>query len=324
MDIIIDTNIIIQENFLRSKKSAALLDYLKKTNSKIALPQIVKEEAISEYEKSATSQLEKAMKEIERLSKICFSSTISTDLNVEVSNESTAYIAYIQKLGKNELLYELPYEDCFLHEVVFRMINRKKPCNERGEECRDAILWLSIKNMLKKEKSAAFISNNSNEFASNDKKDLHPDLRAELAQEKLELKYYLNLDDFIKNHAEKIDYITKEWIEKELSKIIDFEDLIINHIADTGKLMNRVERKTNNECVSAYPIFITPELENFYVYEMANNDIFLNFVLYIVMEVEAELDRFGTKTLEIDTMVNLSAKVINKEIKDIEIDEFYF
>jgi len=32
-------------------------------------------------------------------------------------------------------LYEIPYEDSFLHEVVFRMINRKKPCNERGEEC---------------------------------------------------------------------------------------------------------------------------------------------------------------------------------------------
>ena len=74
------------------------------------------------------------------------------------------------------------------------------------------------KNLLQIEKSVAFISNNSNEFASSDKTDLHPDLKAELAQKNLELKYYLNLDDFIKNHAERVDYITKEWIENELSK----------------------------------------------------------------------------------------------------------
>lgn len=323
MDIVIDTNIIIQQNFLRSKKFAALIDYLKKTHSKIALPQIVKEESISEYEKVVTSHLDKASKEIEKLSGICFFSVINTDLGIEVSKESTAYIGYIQKLSKDGLLYEIPYNDNFLHEVVFRMINRKKPCSQKGEETRDAIIWLSIKNLLKKEKSVAFISNNSNEFASYDKKDLHPDLRAELAQENLELKYYLSLDDFIKNHAEMVDYITKEWIEKELSKIIDLEELITNHLADSAGLIHRVEWKTDNQCISAYPIYISTELEAFYVYEMTNGDIYLNLILDILMEVEAELEKVGTKTLEIEFLAELSARIVNKEIKDIEIDEFY-
>lgn len=52
--------------FFRSKKFAALIDYIKKTNSKIVLPQIVKEEVILGYEKSVTEHLDKAAKEIER------------------------------------------------------------------------------------------------------------------------------------------------------------------------------------------------------------------------------------------------------------------
>lgn len=321
MDIILDTNIIISENFLRTKKFAVLIDYLKKTHSRIVLPQIVKEESISQYEKMVSSKLIEATKKIEDFSKICFT-PVAIDFNIEVINEARNYIAYIQKLSKDGLLYEIPYDDKFLHEVVFRMINRKKPCSQKGEESRDAILWLSIKNLLKKEKSVAFVSNNSNEFASYDKKDLHPDLRAELAQEKLELKYYLTIDDFIKNHAEKVDYITKEWIEKELSKI-ELEMLITDHLELLDGLKDHVERKTDNECVNAYPTNIYTELYDFYVYEMTDGDIYLNLVLYVVMEIEAELDKIGTKTLEIDTLSGLSAKIVNKEIKEIGIDEMF-
>ena len=59
MDVVIDTNIIIQEDFLRSSKFSALLDYLNKTNSHIILPQIVKEESIYHYKMKVTETLNK-------------------------------------------------------------------------------------------------------------------------------------------------------------------------------------------------------------------------------------------------------------------------
>lgn len=320
MDVIIDTNIIIQENFLRSNKSAALLDYLKKTNSKIALPQIVKEESISEYEKSVALQLDKATKEIEKLSKICFFSVVSLDLNVEVIEESTAYIGYIQKLGKDGLLYEIPYEDSFLHEVVFRMINRKKPCNEKGEECRDAILWLSMKDMLKREKSAAFISSNSKEFASLDKTDLHPDLRAELTQEKLELKYYLNLDDFIKNHASKVEYITEEWIEKELSRL-ELKELIAEYLPYSDTFIKYIERNTYDECIDVDIHSVSTNICDFYVYEMTNEDVYLGLTISTDIHFEAEFEKSGTMIHEVRAFLELSAKVITKEIKELDLEK---
>lgn len=316
MDIILDTNIILQENFLRSKKFVVLIDYLKKTNSKIVLPQIVKEESISKYEETLSFQLAEATKKIEKISRICFSN-VSIDFNIEVIKEVRNYIAYMQKLSKDELLYEMPYSDSFLHDVVFRMINRKKPCTPKGEESRDVILWLTIKNLLHLKKSVAFISNNSNEFASSDKTDLHPDLKAELAQENLELKYYLNLDDFIKNHAERVNYITKKWIENELSKFNLYELIEIKSLEHGESILIK-----RGECeLFGYVKTIGLDLSDFYVYEMSNGDIYLHLMFSGSLEFEAVIDD-DFKVLVKEFNVDFSAKIVNKEIKELEFEKW--
>lgn len=320
MDIIIDTNIIKQENYFRSKKFLILMDYLRKTNSKIVLSQIVKEESISLYETDISSKLIEATNQIKDFSRICFTPVV-IDLNIEVKKEVNSYIAYIQELSTEKLLYEIPYTNDFLPEVVYRMISRKKPCSNKGEECRDVILWLSIKKLLKNKKSVAFISNNSNEFSSN-KTDLHTDLRSELVKENLELKYYLNLNDFLKNHAEKVDYITKDWITDELSKS-DLENFIWTYLIDNGLLLFWAEEKIDDKCYNADPIGISTEIDDFYVYEMTNGDIFLNVVLCLVMEIEANFRTIWKKTFEKTTYLELSAKITNEELKELEVIQQY-
>lgn len=318
MDVVIDTNIIIQENFLRTGKFLALLDYLNKTHSYVILPQIVREESIFRYKEKVSEQLNK----FKELSRTCFSHSV-TDLNIDVEKEVEAYEIYIQKLSDDGLLYEIPYDNYFLHDVVYRMINRKKPCNEKGQECRDAILWLSIKNILKKDISVAFISFNFKEFASSDKKDLHPDLRAELDRENLILKYYLDINDFLKNHVEKLDYITEKWLIEKLSKI-DIDSLIIDYFIIHDSFLKRLaESKTAINCIAAFPIILFHVLEDFYVYEMRIGDLYLNLILYVVMEIESEFEEIGTKTFNTRALIEISAKIIDKEIKELEIDDVY-
>jgi len=197
------------------------------------------------------------------------------------------------------------------------MINRKKPCTSKGEESRDVILWLSIKNFIDIKKSVAFISNNSNEFASSDKTDLHPDLKAELAQKNLELKYYLNLDDFIKNHAERVDYITKEWIENELSKFNLYELIEIKSLEHGESILIK-----RGECESfGYVKTIGLDLSDFYVYEMSNGDIYLHLMFYGYLEFEAAIDD-DFKVLVKEFNVDFSTKIVNKEIKELEFEKW--
>jgi hypothetical protein len=323
MDIIIDTNIIKKENFLRSKKFTTLIDYLRKTKSRIILPQIVKEESISLYKKDVSSALTVTKNKIEELSRTCHN-PVEIDLDIDIAKEVDSYIAHIQELSDKKLLYEIPYYNDFLPEIVHRMINRKKPCSQKGEEFRDVILWLNVKKLLKEKKSVAFISNNTNEFASSkDNPDLHPDLRAELIEENLELKYYLDINDFLKKHAERIDYITEQWVNEKLSKI-DLNSLIEHYfIVNDSFLIRRAEWKKENSCIDAFPTILSVDLDDFYVYEMTNGEIYLNLILYLDLEIEAEFEDIGTQLFYEDTYVELSVKVINRELTELEVNEIY-
>ncbi len=186
------------------------------------------------------------------------------------------------------------------------------------------ILWLSIKNLLKekKAKSVAFISNNLKEFASPNKKepdriDLHPDLMAELSKDKFELKYYTDLDNFIKSHASKVEYITKEWIQKELSKITLYELIQIKAYEHGEKIL--IQR---GECGGFGYVNPTKiDLIDFYVYEMANGYIYLHLVIAGFLEFEAFIgDDF--KPFVKDFSVEFSAKITDKKIEKLEFDKW--
>ena len=94
MDLIIDTNIIKGGNYFRSNNFNILFDYLKKTNSKIVLPQTVKEESIWHYK----SDIREKLNTVNHLSNLCFIAKISGE--VDVDNEEKAYLNYIEILKK--------------------------------------------------------------------------------------------------------------------------------------------------------------------------------------------------------------------------------
>ena len=318
MDVVIDTNIIIREDFLRSRKFLALLDYIGKTNSCIILPQIIREESIFHYKAKVTEYLNK----FNTLSNICFSHS-TTEPNIDVEKEVEEYEMHIQKLIDAGSLYEIPYDDYFLRDIVYRMINKKKPCNEKGQEYRDAILWLSIKKKLEQGIPVAFVSNNSKEFATPDNNDLHPDLRAELDQENLVLEYYLGINDFLKNHADKLDNITEKWVREKLSKI-DIDSLIIDYFIVHDSFLRRLaESKHIIYCIDASPTILSQIFEDFYVHEMRTGDIYLNFTLYVDMEIESKFEEIGTKTFNSSAHIEISDKIIDDEIKGLEIDYIY-
>lgn len=320
MDVIIDTNIIVAENFFRSSKFKILFDYLKTTSSKIVLPQIVKEESIQNYNQLVSSNLEKVKKNTKLLANYCFSS-IEMPFDIDVNKEVNSYSCHIENLKKDDLLYEIDYTDVFLHEIVTRAINRIKPIDKNGQQFRDVILWLSIKKLLKESSmiSAAFISNDTKEFASADKANLHPDLEKEMSDEDISLKYYTSLDHFIENHANKIEYITKEWITSEIERF-DLKDLIDSYFLKKGEA--EFIQHFDIGVAYVYPLSSTIDEDyiNFYEYEMADGKIFL-FINYSGdMQVEIGLEDGQIDHFEIEIFPKFMAEIVDEKILELVVD----
>jgi len=320
MDVIIDTNIIRGGNFFRSSKFNILFDFLKKTSSKIVLPQIVKEESISIYRNNVSSKLKEVEKNTKLLANICFSS-IEMPLDIDVDKEVNSYLDYIDDLKKDDLLYEISYTDDFLHEIVHRAINRIKPINANGQQFRDVILWLSIKKLLKEPSmiSAAFISNDTGEFTSSDKANLHPDLEKEIIDEDISLIYYTSLNHFIEKHAEKIEYITKEWIISEIEKF-EMIDLIESYFLKKGEA--EIIQFSERGVAYAYSLDITIDKDfiNFYEYEMTDGNIFLFIHLNGEMQIEMGFEDGQIHQFEMEIIPMFMAEIVDKKIIELVVD----
>lgn len=321
MDVIIDTNIIRGGNFFRSSKFKILFDFLKKTSSKIVLPQIVKEESIAIQREMISSTLKEIEKNRASLANYCFSS-IGMPLVIDVNEEANSYVGLIENLKKDNLLYEIDYTDDFLHEIVNRAINRIKPIDAKGQQFRDVILWLSIKKLLKEPSmiSAAFISNDAGEFASSNKANLHPDLETEMRDEDISLIYYQSLDKFIENHADKIEYMTKEWITSEIEKF-DLISLIENYFFNKGET-TKIIQHFDKGVAYVYPLSTTIDEDyiNFYEYEMADGKIFL-FINYSgEMQVEIGHEDGQFNHLEIEIFPKFMAEIVDKKILELVVD----
>lgn len=134
MKIILDTNILRQDFFLRSRKFEMLQDFLSKTDNEIVLPQVVYEEIRSLYERTLTDKygnLIKSMKECEKI----LISKIGLELpELELDKQLKAFEKNLKKrlgLTKKSII-SLNKEH--LPDIVNRAIKRVPPFSENKSE----------------------------------------------------------------------------------------------------------------------------------------------------------------------------------------------
>ncbi|MEQ9299793.1 MAG: PIN domain-containing protein [Cyclobacteriaceae bacterium] len=215
MNVILDTNVIGSDFLMRSHRFRILLDFVEKTASTIVLPKIVLEELISLYKRNLDNNLEEAEKILSQLDRFLLSEEkLGSVPNINMSKTLREYENHVRAQLGSFQLKEIEYQNSYLSEVVRRSVQRIKPISPKGQEFKDSILWLSILDFLREERSSdsVFISNNIKDFANQDKTDFHPDLKTELVEKKLLLKLYTSLSDFINEHAIKTDFISKAWL----------------------------------------------------------------------------------------------------------------
>jgi len=358
MNVVLDTNIVREDFLMNSSKFYILFDYLKKTNSKIKMTKIVYQEIAMVYERELANRLEKFGKAKRILESALIDSSIQ-DLNIAIANEVEKYLTFLKRKFRISDKDIVPYKDSYLKEVVERAIRRIKPCSEKGEEFRDALLWLTVLDIARKtdQKMLIFISNNVKQFASDDG-CLHPSLLKEAENEGLTIKYYNSMSHFIKDHATKIDYITYEWLVSAINL-----DTINKHVTDMleklgeERLLKWAEQRRKETTGYVNPISSFMDIDEFYVYEMTDGSLYVETLCDGEVEVEFEFkeeveedswnyeyefdhiegdfefqpvfrSRSKTKTItkclypEIQVTIGITIK--NKEVKNFEIIDWDF
>lgn len=314
MNVILDTNIIIKDPFLRSDLFPILYRYLKKTESCLLMPSIIKKELPEVYKKNFNKYVDSYTKVIDSLNNYLKEkiNTPSFDIDKEVSNFMSNVDLNYKKFNTN---YIVDYTSNMVEEALRRAVCKIKPCSEYKEEIKDTLIWLTVLDIAKKqdERNVAFISENTSDFGvekdKNEKNNktknvtieegvLHKDLQQDLYSNNVVVKYYTSIESFIKVHAEKIVEKDINFVKKLAEK--DNIELMIKKEFDCYFYKNSLEilLERKYEDIDDLEIldltYLEPD-EDFYLYEI-EDDYYLLLVYYdAAWDVQFKyLDDFGT------------------------------
>lgn len=216
MDVAIDANILIRDYWLGSFNIRVLFDYIRKTQSYILIHEIVKDEVRGKLKRDVLETSEEINKALKGARKRLHEKNIPLiEADSFVKAVLDKWEANFQKKMDTNIAKILPLDNTALPEAIKRAIERIPPCHQQGEQMRDAIIWLNLIEYCKKHHTVnelAFISENTNDFASKDKLSLHPVLLNDIHNNGVKILYYSSLEDFIKVQAQPIKHITFDWI----------------------------------------------------------------------------------------------------------------
>lgn len=330
MKIIIDTNILREDYLLNSRKFEMLNDFLSKTDYSIIIPQVVREEILSLYERNITEKYGRILKSIKDFKKIAYEDLKIKLPKLEIDKQ---LLAYKTKLKEKLILNAdsvIPHNKDHLSEIVTRATKRIPPCSVKKPEFRDTMIWLSTLDIAEasSENEAILISANTKDFSDKEGK-LNPTLIDEAKKRKVTIQYFKSLDDFLRSKATKIEYINEKWLKDNIN-FSNLEEQTIEHIEFYGKddLSEHAKSENSNfesilqivQCVNTWII-------TFYVYEMADGslrvEVFLNSELEVEYSTREIVDTVWETEYVFDPIRNdfdfdsiLKEKVIKKESYD--------
>src|SRR6266568_358802 len=260
---------------------AILLDYAHRTESRIILSALVEDELLA-YK---TRYLKAHWDTYARSAGVVrgFVQSIPQIPNApDFESVAKAQIGDLRKRLRIGDRDTLPVTESHLRDAMRRAMRRIPPCTERGEEIRDAVLWIQVVELVRKNQpdSVAFVSANVKQFASKD-----GNLLSALADEARpgRLVYYESLDAFGKQHATPIRFITREWLEERIAN-----DKVFQRAESS---LERLARRAAGSSLGHAPTAIEGygiDLDDFYVYEMEDGTLRVQAYWYGTLQVPGD------------------------------------
>ncbi len=282
MHVLLDTNIYLADLLFSKPEYEALTNYLRKTNSKIVVPSIVK----SEIEKNIKHIAYQDARDLKRLSHVRTGLIKKIPATEKLIHEfKSTYENYLK--GRR---LDVSHEDVDLAALVERSLNETPPFKSQGRGFRDALIWGSLISFLQKnsdpEIRVALITNNTSDFGD---KQLKSELSQELENLGLadRVQYFNDLNAFLSEFSEGIEFINDDFIETVLgdhinaySNDIDINDLDIDFMRSDGEV----------EVVAKH--YDRFEVESYYIYRATPKHYYLYVEVVYILEVELEIRTF--------------------------------
>jgi hypothetical protein len=216
MLIVLDTNVLQEDFLMTSGRFRVLLEYAERTQATFVLPRIVVDELTANYRRELQRRLDAVIRAHEQLHGIHAASTVPTNA-LDVDAATAEYVARTCARLRVRPLDIPEYAPGYLADVVRRAIDRRRPCSDKGEEIRDALVWLATLDAAAAAGEPAFlISRNTAQFSA-DKSSLHPELLSEAAERGITVHYVPSVEEFARRHATRIEFITDEWLSDQIS-----------------------------------------------------------------------------------------------------------
>lgn len=191
----------------------SLFEYLRRTESRLVLPRVVREEVVIDYGrrlKTGAKAFEDAYRKYHHLD---LRSDVEAFRKPDGKYEMTRLRRKLMKPSDGVVpiyFHEITGE--FLQEAFMRGIHRTRPANDNGEELRDVILWLwTLAYSDTANTEVVFVSGDGGFWAGD---QIHPDIDRDAKTKNGRLHVYRSIQDFLKAHAPAPVEITEEWAQK--------------------------------------------------------------------------------------------------------------
>lgn len=188
MKVVLDTNIIVADFWMRSPSFEILFDLYREDKIELYIPKIVADEVVNKYQERLNeiyNNYQKVANSFTRLTR----KTNQPPINKQILEESLSdYTSNLKSKIEKHNIQILPYPKTSHERLAKRAMKKKKPFDPHQNGYRDSLIWETIKDLMTgmdfqvASPELIFITSNWTDFTTKDF-NLHEDLISDLDNE---------------------------------------------------------------------------------------------------------------------------------------------
>ncbi len=317
MHVILDTNILVNNYRLDTPRFQALFSYLKKTKSKLLIPELVMSELLKKYKEHLFEYSDRLNKD----NRILFGDTEMS--NVEQLNNK--YQQQLLKLFSDKKITLLKAKNHASKKLFERALNAIPPFDSSGRGFRDTLIWLDIIDTIKDSPDYfCFITANTKDFGSS---KLSENLQKDIGTNPEKLLYFNSIEAFLTVYGEQISFIDKDLLQKFFKDKCKFllSEINVGNISHSS--IEEIPREYEVISIEYFDIG-NIDIDDFYIYGSDAN----NYKIQVELGVSLELDVsvYSTRKNDFDEPEIINgytycwieiSLLINKISREIEVDK---